>query len=380
MKLARQANRWESVLYLENGHCFEGQGFGSPTARGGELVFNTGMTGYQEIFTDPSYARQIVLMTYPELGNTGVNDEDVESRGDLYLSGVVARRYCDVPSNWRATRTLGQYLEAAKVPGIEGLDTRSIVKIIRDEGAQRAIIFPKADAKGDVAAYGKKIIETVPSMEGLELVSEVSCREEWCFNPDDDKKTLDKKTKPVAVVYDYGVKHNILRSLVKRGFKVWVVPYNFPFQDVQKLKPSAVVLSNGPGDPARVQGAVEQIQGTLGKTPIFAICMGHQLMGRALGAGTYKLKFGHHGINHPVRDNLTGQILITSQNHGFCVDEKDLVSRGYAISHVNLNDGTVEGMVGEKERFYSVQFHPEAAPGPNDADTLFDNFIRGFLR
>jgi carbamoyl-phosphate synthase small subunit len=366
-------NRWESILYLENGHFFSGLGFGAPGMRGGELVFNTGMTGYQEVFTDPSYARQIVLMTYPELGNTGINDEDIESNGQLYLSGVVGRRYCDVPSNWRSTRSLGSYLEQAGVPGIHGLDTREVVQILRQEGAQRAVIFPKADGGKDTLSYAKKLVAAVPSMEGLELVSEVSCKAEWCFTPE-------KKGEPVVVVYDYGVKYNILRGFAERGFNVWVVPHNFPYQSTLALNPVAVVLSNGPGDPGRVQGAVEQIQGLLGRVPIFAICMGHQLLGRALGAGTYKLKFGHHGINHPVRDNLTGQILITSQNHGFCVDEKELLSRGYSVSHVNLNDGTVEGMVSDKDRFYSVQFHPEAKPGPNDANSLFDNFLRGFLR
>lgn len=373
---------WECALYLERGHLFVGEGFGAKKASGGEAVFNTGMTGYQEIFSDPSYYEQTVVMTYPHIGNTGVNGEDLES-GKLYLSGVVVRDYCPPPSNWRATEPLHACLEKAGVPLLSDVDTREITRLLRDEGAQRSILFPTAESKGDAAAHGKKLLEGVVSMEGLGLVDRVSCREPYEFRPGrfygmgDAPKDHGSRT---VVVYDYGVKTNILRHFWLRGFRVQVVPYNYPHQEALKHKPAAIVLSNGPGDPACVEGAVEEIQAYIGKTPIFAVCMGHQLLARALGAKTYKLKFGHHGVNHPVKDTRSGRCLITSQNHGFSVKEEDLKSREIKLTHVSLNDGTVEGFASEKMRLASVQFHPEAAPGPSDANYLFDHFIKGFLQ
>lgn len=366
-------NAWPAYFYLEKGHLFEGEGFGAQTVRGGEAVFNTGMSGYQEIFTDPSYYQQVVVMTYPMLGNTGTNLEDLESK-KLYLSGVVAREYCAEPSSWRNKKSLTDYLNEASVPAIAQLDTRRITEILRDEGSQRCIIFPASECGAQSPEdVGRALIANVASMEGLGLVDRVSCQEGYDFG---DKN----KANPLAVVYDFGVKTNILRGFHSRGFNVRVVPHNFPYQEVMALNPSAVVLSNGPGDPACVEGSVEQIQGLMGKLPIFAICMGHQLLARAAGCTTYKLKFGHHGINHPVKDLLSGKILITSQNHGFTVRKEDLAAQGYQVSHISLNDDTVEGFCSEKMKFLSVQFHPEAKPGPSDASVLFDTFLKGFFK
>ena len=366
------AKTWNAVIYFENGQVFEGRGFGAQKSSGGEIVFNTGMTGYQEIFTDPSYCRQIVLMTYPHIGSTGSNLEDIESDG-IFLSGVVAREFVVEPSNWRSTKTLNDYLVDAGVPGIFEVDTREMTRIIRSEGSQRAVIFPVSESEGDLAAHGKKLLESVSSMEGQELVSEVSCREPYQFEGGSGELGE-------IIVYDFGVKTNILRLLRDQGFKVSVVPYNYPAEKVLASKPAAVFLTNGPGDPALVDGAVEQVTQILGKIPLMAICMGHQIVARALGASTYKMKFGHHGVNHPVKDLESGRILITSQNHGFAVKADTLKGNGIRVSHVSLNDQTLEGFESPELRVLSVQFHPEAKPGPSDAAYLFEKFVRGYVK
>lgn len=363
---------WDAALYLEKGLLLRGKGFGAKIARGGEAVFNTGMTGYQEIFSDPSYCEQVVVMTYPHIGSTGMNDEDPES-ASLRLSGVVVREYVETPSNWRSQDSLSRALEAAGVPGISGVDTRVITRFLRDQGAQRCLIFPVEG--GELEGYAKEKMKAVSAMEGLELVSRVSTEKPFVYESPEAPVSLGN-----AVLYDFGVKTNTLRHLARRGFKVHVVPYNMPHQEVLALKPRMVMLSNGPGDPAEVKGAVPEIQALIGKVPIMAICMGHQLLARSLGWTTYKLKFGHHGVNHPVKDLATGRILITSQNHGFAVKESDVRGEGVRLSHVSLNDHTVEGFVSEKSRLLSVQFHPESKPGPNDAAYLFDHFVKGFIQ
>lgn len=380
-RTADTASTADTALFLDGGGLWLGLGFGAKTIRGGELVFNTGMTGYQEILTDPSYFRQVVVFTGAEVGNTGVNGADVESSAQ-HLAGVVVRNYSPKPSNWRCTGTLSEFLERENVPGIYGVDTRDITQCIRDGGARRSIIFPMDDCgTSDRAALerrGQQLLESVAPMDGLELVSQVSCKSPYDFNAV-TAGVVAKHGTMVAVVYDFGVKSNILRSLAKRGFRVRVVPYNYPYQDVLKLKPSAVVLSNGPGDPAAVTESVEMIAGLLGKVPLFAVCMGHQLLARALGCSTYKLKFGHHGINHPVKDLILDRVLITSQNHGFAVSGADLASREIELTHQSLNDGCVEGFQSKKLQISSVQFHPESRPGPSDADYIFDRFVRGFV-
>lgn len=367
---------WTAALYLENGHLFLGRGFGAKRALGGEAVFNTGMAGYQEIFSDPSYSHQVVIMTNPQLGNYGVNSQDVES-SQLLLKGVVAREYFPQSSNWRAEKSLGDYLAESEVPGISEIDTRLLTQILREEGAQRSVIFPVEDETPDhLKTKAKQFLQQVPPMEGLDLVSQVSCKEPWEFEP---QKWRGQNTLGRVVVYDFGVKWNILRSLSRRGFRVQVVPYQTPASEALKYNPATVCLSNGPGDPAQVPHVVSEIQSLLGKVPMLAICMGHQLMARALGGATYKLKYGHHGVNHPVKDLLTGRVLITSQNHGFAVRPESLPQKEVQVSLVNLNDKTLEGFVSRALKVSSIQFHPEAKPGPNDAQFLFDNFLKEFI-
>jgi len=366
---------FDAALYLEKGHFFAGKGFGAESAKGGEAVFNTGMSGYQEIYTDPSYLNQIVVMGSSQIGNTGINPQDLES-SSLLLSGVVVREYCPVPSNWRSVQSLSDYLAMAKVPAISEVDTREITQILRDEGAQRGIIFPTANiSKKELRVHAENLLKSVLPMEGLDLVSRVSCKKPYHFSEEgwrEDAGTI--------VVYDFGVKWNILRHLGKRGFKIQVVPYNTPAEEALKFQPRAILLSNGPGDPATVPSSVHEIQKLIGKIPILAICMGHQLLARAVGAKTYKLKFGHHGINHPVKDLSSNRIIITSQNHGFAVRPETLSGKDIQLNHINLNDGTVEGFCSDSLRFYSVQFHPESAPGPSDASYIFEHFIRGFIQ
>lgn len=362
---------WKACLYLENGQYFLGKGFGARLTQGGEAVFNTGMTGYQEIFSDPSYAHQIVVMTQTHLGNTGINSEDKESEG-LKLKGVVVRDYVAEPSNWRSQTSLADYLKKAGICGISEIDTRKLTQILREEGAQRAVIFP-LENESSIESQGRKSLESVSPMEGLDLVSQVSCQTPWDFI---DASGYKGEPRGKVAVYDFGVKWNILRSLSNRGFRVKVVPFNMPAEEVLKEKPLAICLSNGPGDPASVPQAVIEIQKIIGKVPLLAICMGHQLLARALGGKTYKLKYGHHGVNHPVKDLETGRIMITSQNHGFAVEAASLSQKEVKINLLNLNDQTVEGFCSEKLKFSSIQFHPESKPGPNDAQVLFDDFIK----
>ena len=365
---------WRAALYLEKGHVFVGKGFGAKTLRGGEAIFNTGLSGYQEVFTDPSYRRQIVVMTVSHLGNTGINLEDMES-DKVYLEAVVARSYTTVPSSWRSKMTLDAFLEKSNVPGISDVDTRYLTQILRDEGAQRGVAFPidTLDLEA-VAKQGKEKLASVPVMEGLELVSDVSCKTPYWFNESASAKN------GTIVAYDFGVKANILRHYANKGFRVRVVPYNYTAADLRKENPRAIVLSNGPGDPGEVKETVAEIQTVVGEIPIFAVCMGHQLLARALGASTYKLKFGHHGCNHPVQDLRTKKVLITSQNHGFSVKGDELKGDGLAVTHLSLNDNTVEGFASTRLKLASVQFHPEAAPGPKEAQHLFEDFIRGHVR
>ncbi len=365
-------------LALEDGTVLHGRAFGARPGDGGgsgEVVFNTAMTGYQEVVTDPSYRGQIVVMTAPQIGNVGWNQEDLESEAPR-AAGFVIRELSGIVSNWRSQASLAQVLEQHGVPGIEGIDTRALTHRLRDGGAMRGLI------SHDDKLSDRDLVEAVrrtPSMEGLDLVREVTCSqrygwEEGIWRPPGSRATARPRDKHVAV-YDYGIKRNILRELVEAGCRVTVVPATTSGAEVLALNPDGVFLSNGPGDPAAVTYAVEACRAVLAKkVPLFGICLGHQILGLALGGTTYKLKFGHHGANQPVMDLATRKVEITSQNHGFAVDVDSL--RGKAeLSHVNLNDGTVEGMRLSQQSAFSVQYHPEASPGPHDANYLFARFM-----
>jgi carbamoyl-phosphate synthase small subunit len=371
--------RREAVLALADGTVFRGRAFGAIGETAGELVFNTSMTGYQEILTDPSYEGQLVAMTYPEIGNVGVNREDVESRRP-FVRGFVVREYRDVPSSWRAEQSLGAYLEHSGIPGIEGIDTRALVRHLRDHGAQEAVL---SSVDLDAERLVRKARDT-PSMVGQDLVRRVTCQEPygWEEGPwkpggyvtaDEIAGVLGRPAFKV-VAYDYGIKWNILRNLVGVGCAVRVVPAHTPARDVLALEPDGVFLSNGPGDPDAVPGAPDNVAALLGRVPVFGICLGHQILALALGGTTSKLKFGHHGGNQPVKDLATGTVEITSQNHGFVVDMDSLGDRA-EVTHVNLNDQTVEGLAVKGQPTFSVQYHPEASPGPHDSRYLFRRFV-----
>lgn len=373
------------ALILADGTVFPGYSFGAELAslkngQLGEVVFNTAMSGYQEILTDPSYYGQIVVMTYPHIGNYGINLEDVESRGCI-VSGLVVHEYSEAVSNWRAKQSLAQYLKEKKIPALTGIDTRSLTRHIREKGAMNAYIVSPAPAERELPALLEKL-RAQDAFGGKDLVAEVSCREpyEWTETNSDWNRpwntTVSAKGKnPLVVVMDLGVKHNMLRHLADRGCRVRVVPSSYSAEKILALKPDGVLLSNGPGDPAFVKHAPETVSALLGKVPVFGICMGHQILAQAIGAKTFKMKFGHHGANQPVLDIASGRVLITSQNHGYAIDPATLPSY-VKVSQVNLNDQSVEGIVLPEHRALAVQYHPEACPGPRDASAYFDDFLR----
>jgi carbamoyl-phosphate synthase small subunit len=373
-------SRRPAVLALADGTVFHGEAFGASAEATGELVFNTSMTGYQEILTDPSYEGQLVAMTYPEIGNVGVNREDVESRKP-WVRGFIVREYRAEPSSWRAEEPLGDYLAQHGIPGIQCIDTRALVRHLRDAGSQEAVL---SSIDLDPARLVRRAREA-PGLVGVDMVQRVTCAEPytWTQGPwklghgytSADDVARERGKRPLDVIaYDYGIKHNILRNLVGVGCRVRVVPAYTPAAEVLAAKPDGVFLSNGPGDPDAVAGAPENVAALLGKVPVFGICLGHQILGLALGGRTYKLKFGHHGGNHPVKDLTTGKVEITAQNHGFAVDVDSLKGKG-ELTHLNLNDRTVEGLAVKGQKTFSVQYHPEASPGPHDARYLFRRFV-----
>ena len=361
---------------LEDGRVFHGQGHGFEGEALGEVVFNTSMSGYQEILTDPSYAGQIVTMTYPLIGNTGVNPEDEESRRP-FLEAFVVRRMTPHPSNWRMSGSLEDYLRRHRIPAISGIDTRALVRHIRTEGAMRAVV---SLVDHDTASLARKVRDA-PGMIGRDLASAVTTPERYeaAAEPMEFLEFSELASPPGGifhvVAYDFGIKTNILRDLVHCGARVTVVPATTSARDALDLAPDGIFLSNGPGDPDAVDYAILAVRELIGKKPVFGICLGHQIMALALGGRTFKLRFGHHGGNHPVRNSDTGRVEITAQNHGFAVDPDSLDEREVRITHVNLNDHTVEGLEHRGLPAFSVQYHPEASPGPHDAYYLFRKFF-----
>jgi len=367
----------QAVLALEDGTVFEGTSFGASVQRTGEVVFNTAITGYQEIFTDPSYCGQIVVLTNPQIGNYGANAADCESPSP-YIEGLVVRELSPIASNWRADDRAEHFLAKYGIPIIADVDTRKLVRLLRDFGAMRGIIA--------VGEYDRdELIEgarSAPMMAGQNLVSRVTTPVQYKWTEgvepvsESDKVVHGSDSSFHVVAFDYGIKRNILRHLVQIGSHVTVVPAGTAAKDVLALQPDGVFLSNGPGDPETLENQASEIRKLIGKAPIFGICLGHQLLGRAFGGRTYKLKFGHHGANHPVLNKLTNKVEITSQNHGFCIDPDSLRDSEVEITHVNLNDQTVEGLRHRSEPVFCVQYHPEAAPGPHDSHYLFQEFAR----
>lgn len=383
----------KAVLALEDGTVYEGSAFGSRGETTGEVVFNTSMTGYQEVLTDPSYAGQMVVMTYPLIGNYGITDEDFES-GKAQVAGYVVREYSAHFSNWRATRSLGDFLEKHGVIGIEGVDTRALTRRLRTRGVMKGVLSTETDDPAELVRRA----QSSPPMVGMDWVKAVTCDESFPWK--DDAPAIFAPRKPGSdlndpqlalnfdmaasappvkryhvVAFDFGMKRNILRLLVHHGCDVTVVPANTSAETVLNLKPDGIFLSNGPGDPEAVTYAIDTIRELIGKKPMLGICLGHQLLGWAFGGKTFKLKFGHRGANQPVQRLDTGQVEITAQNHGFCVDIDSLAHANVELTHINLNDGTLEGMAHRDYPIFSVQYHPEASPGPHDAGYLFEKFI-----
>ncbi len=368
----------KAILASEDGSIFEGRSFGSPGENAGELVFNTSMTGYQEILTDPSYKGQIVIMTYPLIGNYGVNEEDIESQGPK-VEGFIVKENSTLFSNWRSDKHLSDYLIQHHIMGVEGMDTRALTKHIRSVGAMKAILSTEDLDQDHLVEKAK----ASPGLIGRDLVREVTCDKayQWtsCNDPQLSIHDLRPTTfhfRPKVVVLDYGVKYNILRSLRDWNCEVVVLPASSSAESVLSYQPDGILLSNGPGDPEGVPYAIETVRQLIGKKPIFGICLGHQLLGLALGGKTFKLKFGHRGANQPVKDLKTGRVMITSQNHGFCVDPDSLNPDEIELTQINLNDHTSEGMRHKRLPIFSVQYHPEASPGPHDTQNIFGEFVK----
>ena len=356
-------NKRKAVLYLEDGRLFEGLGFGAEGESVGEVVFNTSMTGYQEVLTDPSYAGQIVVMTQPEIGNYGVNLEDEESRKP-FVEGFIVRECSPIFSNWRGEKTLDGYLQEKSIPGIAETDTRALVRHIRGRGAMRGIL---STVDFDPESLKQKVLKH-PAMEGSDYVAAVTSNEPYSWASESPRFRV--------VAYDFGIKRNILRSLSSRGCDLTIVPATTSAEDVLALNPDGIFLSNGPGDPEPLDYIVKDLQKLIHQKPVFGICLGHQLLGLAFEGKTYKLKFGHRGGNQPVKNLITGKVEISAHNHGFAVDPDSLKDSEIQLTHLNLNDQTLEGFRHRYLPVFSVQYHPEAAPGPHDSLYLFDDFLR----
>ena len=367
----------KAVLALEDGTIFEGRAFGARAQSGGEVVFNTAITGYQEVFTDPSYAGQIVVLTYPQIGNYGANMADSEA-GRPYIEGLVVREFSPLASNWRSEQEAGRFLAGYGIPVIGEIDTRALVRHLRTRGVMRGVVSSLGEDPHALVETARRI----PSMAGLALAPRVSTKEPYEWTAGVDACSPSERIGAAAerrfhvAAYDFGIKRNILRRLVHVGCRVSVVPADTTAEDVLALNPDGVFLSNGPGDPEPLQFQAAEVRKLIGKRPVFGICLGHQILGLALGGRTYKLKFGHRGANHPVLNRVTNKVEITSHNHGFAVDPDSLNQNEIELTHVNLNDGTLEGFRHRGQPVFCVQYHPEAAPGPHDSLYLFDDFVK----